>query len=99
MFVNNALHTTRRRLLCPQSARPGSLPFRGGAGRDVVARFYVGTLTSDGGAVLLHAVDRATILLGQFAPCFTDHRDPTRVTHPVAALLRRRVYVLSATKT
>ncbi len=72
-----------------------SLTFQGVAGREVVARFDGGTLTSDGGAVLLRDVDRATNLLGQFAACFTDHRDPTRVTHPVAALVRQRVYGLA----
>ncbi len=73
----------------------GALPFQGVAGREVVARFDGGTLTSDGGAVLLREVDRATKILGQFAACFTDHRDPTRVTHPVAALVRQRVYGLA----
>lgn len=73
----------------------GALPFQGVAGREVVARFDGGTLTSDGGAVLLREVDRATNILGQFAGCFTDHRDPTRVTHPVAALVRQRVYGLA----
>jgi hypothetical protein len=73
----------------------GALTFQGVAGRAVVARFDGGTLTSDGGAVLLREVDRATNLLGQFAACFTDHRDPARVTHPVAALARQRVYGLA----
>ena len=72
-----------------------TLPFQGVAGRDVVARFDGGTLTSDGGAVLLREVDRATGLLAQFAACFTDHRDPARVTHSVAALVRQRVYGLA----
>jgi len=74
---------------------PGALAFQGVAGREVVARFDGGTLTSDGGAVLLREADRATNLLGQFAACFTDHRDPTRVTHPVASLVRQRVYGLA----
>ena len=73
----------------------GALAFQGVAGRGVMARFDGGTLTSDGGAVLLREVDRATKILGQFAACFTDHRDPTRVTHPVAALVRQRVYGLA----
>jgi len=72
-----------------------ALAFQAVAGRDVVARFDGGTLTSDGGAVLLREVDRATNLLGQFAACFTDHRDPARTTHPVAQLVRQRVYGLA----
>ena len=72
-----------------------TLAFQGVAGRAVIARFDGGTLTSDGGAVLLREVERATNVLGQFAACFTDHRDPTRVTHPVASLVRQRVYGLA----
>jgi hypothetical protein len=65
------------------------------AGRAVVARFDGGTLTSDGGALLLRETDRATGLLARFAACFTDHRDPARVTHAVEALVRQRVYGLA----
>jgi hypothetical protein len=69
--------------------------FQGVAGREVVARFDGGALTSDGGAVLLREVDRATGLLTQCTACFTDHRDPARVTHTVASLVRQRVYGLA----
>lgn len=72
-----------------------ALTFQAVAGRDVVARFDGGALTSDGGAVLLREADRATNLLGQFAACFTDHRDSTRITHPVSQLVRQRVYGLA----
>lgn len=72
-----------------------ALTFQAVAGREVVARFDGGALTSDGGAVLLREVDRATNLLGQFAACFTDHRDPTRIMHPVSQLVRQRVYGLA----
>ena len=72
-----------------------TLAFQGVAGRAVIARFDGGTLTSDGGAVLLREVERATNVLGQFAACFTDHRDPARVTHSVATLVRQRVYGLA----
>jgi hypothetical protein len=33
--------------------------------------------------------------LAQFAACFRDARDPARLTHPVAALVRQRVYGLA----
>jgi hypothetical protein len=61
----------------------------------VVARFDGGTLTSDGGAVLLGEVERATGIVRQFAGCCTDHRDPTRVEHPVAQLVAQRVFGLA----
>ena len=72
-----------------------ALAFQAVAGREVVARFDGGTLTSDGGALLLRETDRATGLLARFAACFTDHRDPARVTHAVEALVRQRVYGLA----
>jgi len=71
------------------------LAFQAVAGRAVVARFDGGTLTSDGGALLLRETDRATGLLARFAACFTDHRDPARVTHAVESLVRQRVYGLA----
>ena len=73
----------------------GALEFQAVGGRAVVARFDGGTLTSDGGAVLLREVDRRTGVLQGFADCFTDHRDPARVRHSVAALVRQRVYALA----
>jgi hypothetical protein len=60
-----------------------------------VGRFDGGALTSDGGAVLLREVERATGILHQFAACFRDYRDPARVQHSVAALIRQRVYGLA----
>ncbi len=71
------------------------LRFQAVAGRSVVARFDGGALTSDGGAVLLREVERVTGIVRQFVACFRDHRDPARVTHPVARLLRQRVYGLA----
>lgn len=73
----------------------GTLEFQAVTRRTVQARFDGGALTSDGGAVLLREVDRVTRILAQFAACFRDHREPTRITHPVAALVRQRVYGLA----
>jgi hypothetical protein len=61
----------------------------------VRARFDGGALTSDGGGVLLREVDRVTGILGQFAACFRDYRDPARITHGVSALVRQRIYGLA----
>ena len=71
------------------------LVFQEAHGRAVVARFDGGTLTSDGGAVLLREVERATGILRQVTACFTDHRDPTRVEHTVASQIAQRVYGLA----
>jgi hypothetical protein len=73
----------------------GALEFQEAGARAVVAQFTGGALTSDGGAVLLREVERVTGILQQFTACFRDHRDPARVTHAVASLVRQRVYALA----
>jgi len=61
-------------------------------GRDVVADFSGGRLTSDAGALLLGKVDEALGLTERFAELFTDYRDPDSTEHPVLDLVRQRVY-------
>src|SRR5579885_2263867 len=55
-------------------------------GRDVVASFDGGRMTSDAGALLLGATDRAVRLIERFASCFTDARDAALVGHRVYGL-------------
>ena len=43
-------------------------------GRAVEAAFDGGAMTSDAGALLLGATDRAIGLVDRFAACFRDHR-------------------------
>ena len=62
------------------------------AGRAVVAAFDGGTMTSDAGAVLLGATDRAIGLVERFAGCFTDHRSPELIEHRVPTLVGQRVF-------
>jgi hypothetical protein len=61
-------------------------------GRDVVAAFDGGTMTSDAGALLLGATDRAIGLVERFAACFTDHRNQELIEHEVATLVGQRVF-------
>ncbi len=72
-----------------------SFRFHCQSGRDVVARFDGGSITSDGGGVLLGEVERRTGILRQFASCFTDHRDPRFIEHNVRELVGQRVYGLA----
>jgi hypothetical protein len=71
---------------------PDPLLFAPVEGRTVVASFDGGAITSDAGALLLGATDRAIGLFGRFASCFTDARDPERVEHEVATLIGQRVF-------
>ncbi len=63
--------------------------------REVVAGFDGGRITSDAGGLLLRETERVTGILRQFAGCFTDHRDPDRIEHPVEDLIAQRVYALA----
>ena len=73
----------------------GSFWFSRQSGRDVVARFDGGSITSDGGGLLLGEMERRTGILRQFAACFRDHRDPEQVEHTVQELVSQRVYGLA----
>jgi len=62
------------------------------AGRDVVAAFDGGAITSDAGALLLGAADRATGLMRRLASCFHDVRRREWIEHEVVTLLGQRVF-------
>lgn len=74
--------------------RQKSFGFPACGGREIVARFDGGRVTSDGGGILLKEVDDRFQFLSRFAACFTDHRDPELIEHPVVDLLKQRVFGL-----
>src|SRR5689334_12984672 len=61
-------------------------------GRAVVAAFDGGAITSEAGALLLGATDRAIRLVERFAGCFQDWRAAEWVEHEVATLVGQRVF-------
>jgi hypothetical protein len=61
-------------------------------GRQVVAAFDGGAVTSDAGALLLGATDRVIGLVQRFAACFDDGRAAGLVEHSVAAMVAQRVF-------
>ena len=61
-------------------------------GRAVEAGFDAGLVTSDAGALLLGATDRAIGMMGRFAACFHDERRPELIEHEVATLVGQRVF-------
>ena len=61
-------------------------------GRQVVAAFDGGAVTSDAGALLLGATDRAIGLVTRFAACFDDGRVQAQVEHTVEAMVAQRVF-------
>ena len=76
----------------PAECRPPAMRFARLDGRDVVADFGGGVMTSDAGALLLGATDRAIGLVDRFAACFSDGRAAARVVHDVATLVGQRVF-------
>ena len=63
--------------------------------RAVVAGFDGGTITSDAGGLLLGLTDRAIGLVGRFARCFVDGRNPGLIEHEVKTLVGQRVLALA----
>jgi hypothetical protein len=65
------------------------------AGREVVAAFDGGAITSDAGALLLGATDRAIGLVERFAGCFRDGRAAELIEHEVKTLVGQRIFALA----
>ena len=61
-------------------------------GRAVEAAFDAGLVTSDAGALLLGATDRAIGMMARFAGCFHDERRADLIEHDVATLVGQRVF-------
>ena len=76
----------------PADHDPSLFGFAPVEGRAVVAGFDGGAITSNAGALLLGATDRAIGLVRRFAACFRDARAPERVEHEIAALVGQRVF-------
>ena len=71
---------------------PDQFDFAPVESRRVVSDFGGGEMTSDAGALLLGAVDRATGLIDRFASCFEDHRCAELIEHSVRTLVGQRVF-------
>jgi hypothetical protein len=76
---------------CTQS----SFGFKACGKREVVARFDGGTISSDGGALLLRQTDQRLNLLPRLAECFLDGRNQEQVEHSVLEMLSQRIYGLA----
>ena len=79
----------------PTDTPPLSFAFSELHGRQVVADFSAGHLSSDGGVLLLRQIDRGLGVSRELAGCFHDARDPRFVEHPLPSLLSQRLYALA----
>lgn len=72
-----------------------SFGFKALGKREIVARFDGGTISSDGGAVLLRQADQRLNLLPRLAECFLDGRNQEQVQHSILEMLSQRIYGLA----
>lgn len=79
----------------PTQCSQDSLDFGTVEGRQVVACFDGGSITSDAGALLLGATDKAIGLVGRFAACFIDARSPELIEHSLETLVGQRLFGLA----
>jgi len=63
--------------------------------KEILADFDGGTITSDGGGMLLREVEKRTNILGRFAQCFTDHRNQDLIEHSVMDLVSQRILAIA----
>jgi len=64
--------------------------------KPMVARFDQPEASTDGGLVLLKAVDTALGLTARLAACMADAREPGKVRHETVELLQQRIFGLCA---
>ena len=74
---------------------PETFSFAPHFSRRVEAGFTAGQVSSDGGALLLRAVDGKIKLLGRLAGCFIDGRSPQLVVHQLSEMLAQRIFGLA----
>jgi hypothetical protein len=74
-------------------ALPGLSPVRG---KPIIARFDGGQLSSDGGILALREIEQRLGIADRLAGCVTDPRDPGRVTHSIADIIRFRMLMIAA---
>ncbi|TKB77777.1 MAG: IS1380 family transposase [Nitrospira sp.] len=60
--------------------------------KPVVARFDQAQASTDGGVVLLKALDDRLQVTDQLAACLVDRRDPDKIRHPLRDLRRQRIF-------
>jgi hypothetical protein len=63
--------------------------------QEVTAHFDGGRLTSDGGVMLLSMAERRLGIADRLARAFPDRRDPSRITHTLADMIRACAFAIA----
>lgn len=77
----------------PTLPLPGLSPV---AGKEIVARFDGGQLSSDGGLLVLREIEQRLKVAERLAACIDDPRDPGSTVHTVADMIRFRLLMIAA---
>ncbi len=70
---------------------PGLSPV---AGKQLIARFDGGRLSSDGGVLLFPGIERRLGIGDVLASCVSDGRDPASTRHTYADMIRARMFAI-----
>ena len=65
------------------------------SGKKITAAFDGGRLTSDGGVMLLALADRRVGVAEKLSCVFPERRDPARIVHSVADVIRARIFAIA----
>ena len=65
-------------------------------GKNITGSFTGGSITSDGGLMLLREVDKKLQLTNKISKVISDKRNQSYVTHPILQMLRQRIFGLAA---
>src|SRR6201998_3292500 len=79
----------------PTDCTPDLFGFAPVAGREVVAAFDGGAITSEAGALLLRATNRAFLMTERVAACLHDERRQYLIEHQVVTLVGQRVFAIA----
>jgi hypothetical protein len=77
----------------PTLPLPGLSPIEG---KELVARFDGGRLSSDGGLLVLREIEQRLEVADRLAACIADPRDPGSTVHPLADIIRFRLLMIAA---
>ena len=77
----------------PTLPLPGLSPIEG---KEIVARFDGGRLSSDGGLLVLREIEQRLKVAERLAACIEDPRDPGSTLHTVADIIRFRLLMIAA---
>ena len=66
------------------------------SGKEIVARFDGGQLSSEGGLLVLREIEQRLKVAERLAACIDDPRDPVSPVHTVADIIRFRLLMIAA---